>query len=283
VSESHPRALLGLPATFTARDLKAEGTDAGKPLYDSEHLRFTLDQGRVMGLLMGKELYHDPDLALRELYQNALDACRYRRAHEAYMRKMAGEASDEDGYKGRIIFRFGTEGKRRYIECMDNGIGMADRHLRRQFARAGQRFTDSHEYHLDKARWEEAGIPFYPNSRFGIGVLSYFMLAEELEVESLRAPRPNERPAERVHARVLGSGSLFRLDREERTHFNGSGTRLRLYLEDRKRPLSEYRDAILKWLWLPEFRTSLAVEGEEPKHLEAGQPTVINLRRKWVR
>jgi hypothetical protein len=92
-------------------------------------------------------------------------------------------------------------------------------------------------------------------------------------VESLRAPRPNERPAERVHARVLGSGSLFRLDREERTHFNGSGTRLRLYLEDRKRPLSEYRDAILKWLWLPEFRTSLAVEGEEPKHLEAGQPT----------
>ncbi|UKJ75925.1 caspase family protein [Azospirillum brasilense] len=272
--EPRKRAYEGLPTTFTAEDLKAEGSDSNNPVYDSNHLRFSLDQGRVMGLLMGKELYGDPDLALRELYQNALDACRYRRAHDAYMRKQSGASSDDGGYKGEIIFRFATDKTgRRYIECQDNGIGMADRHLRRLFARAGQRFTDSHEYHLDKARWEEAGIPFYPNSRFGIGVLSYFMLAEELEVESQRLPRLGERSDDPVHARVLGSGSLFRLARKSIHHFNLSGTRVRLYLGDQTCPLEDYRDAILEWLWLPEFRTSLFVECEETKHLTAGKPT----------
>jgi hypothetical protein len=256
----------------TARDLTPFSLD-GKPPYDTEHLRFTLDQGRIMGLLMGKELYGDPDLALRELYQNALDACRYRRAHEACRRKQTGGASYGGDYEGLIVFRFGSENGRRYIECQDNGIGMADRHLRRLFACAGRRFTGSHEYHLDKARWEAAGIPFYPNSRFGIGVLSYFMLAEELEVESQRAYYPGEPPNEPVHARVLGNGSLFRLDRDATGVIHDSGTRVRLWLEDQKRPLNEYSEAILEWLWLPEFRTLLEVEGVITDELDAGQPT----------
>ena len=32
--------------------------------------------------------------------------------------------------------------------------------------------------------WDAAGIPFHPNSRFGVGVFSYFMLANELVAES---------------------------------------------------------------------------------------------------
>ena len=268
----HQGALSRLPATVTAQDLTPFSLDS-KPPYDTEHLRFTLDHGRIMGLLMGKELYGDPDLALRELYQNALDACRYRRAHEACRRKQAGGAFYGRDYEGLIVFRFGSENGRRYVECQDNGIGMADRHLRRLFACAGRRFTGSHEYHLDKARWEAAGIPFYPNSRFGIGVLSYFMLAEELEVESQRAARPGEPPNELVHARVLGNGSLFRLDRDATGVIHDSGTRVRLWLEDQERPLSEYSEAILKWLWLPEFRTLLEVEGVITDELDAGQPT----------
>ncbi|UKJ75930.1 caspase family protein [Azospirillum brasilense] len=271
--ELHCRIAPALPAAFDARDLKPESS-GNAPLYDPEHLSFTLDHGQVMELLMGKELCGDSDLALRELYQNALDACRYRRAHEDWLRKTGKVASLARAYEGGIVFRFATdESGRRYVECEDNGIGMADRHLRRLFARAGQRFTDSHEYHLDKARWEEAGISFYPNSRFGIGVLSYFMLAEEVEVESQRLPRPSERSDEPMHARVLGSGSLFRLDRGVRKIFDGSGTCVRLYLTDQERPLEDYCGTVLDWLWLPEFRVRIEVEGALVDDLTGGQPT----------
>jgi hypothetical protein len=164
-----------LPAGFTANRLNA-GPSGWRPTRPP--LRFELDRTRIIGLLMGQQLYGETWPALRELYQNALDDCRYRRAAER-LAAHDGRTRTGRAYEGRIVIRFGADADRRYVECVDNGIGMADRHVRRLFACAGQRFTDSHEFHIDRARWDEAGIKFFPNSRFGIGVLSYFMLAED--------------------------------------------------------------------------------------------------------
>lgn len=120
----------------------------GDPLYRRPHMRFHLDQRRVRELLMGKALYGDrPELALRELYQNALDACRYRRVRDQFLRTVWQEPAAA-AYKGQIRFRAGHEAGRPYVECEDNGIGMAERHLRSLFAQAGRRFADSHEFHL---------------------------------------------------------------------------------------------------------------------------------------
>ena len=154
-----------LPTVFLSERLNSNALRSGA--LRRPPLRFELDRARVINLLMGREFYGDTAPALRELYQNALDACRYRRSQELLQGRE---------YNGRIEFRFGVIEGRQYVECVDNGIGMADRHLRQLFARAGRRFLDSHEFHLDRARWESAGIPFFPNSRFEIGVLSYFML-----------------------------------------------------------------------------------------------------------
>ncbi|QFZ16527.1 wHTH domain-containing protein [Saccharothrix syringae] len=52
--------------------------------YDSHGFRFRLADDRIQELLMGKQLYGDPGLAVRELYQNALDACRYRKARTEF-------------------------------------------------------------------------------------------------------------------------------------------------------------------------------------------------------
>ena len=68
---------------------------------------------------------------------------------------------------GRIVIRFGVDSGRRFVECVDDGIGMADPHIRRLFAYAGQRFADSHEFHIDRARWDEAGIQFFPIAGLG--------------------------------------------------------------------------------------------------------------------
>jgi hypothetical protein len=68
-----------LPAGFTVNRLNAtpSGWHPTRP-----PLRFELDRTRIIGLLMGQQLYGERWPALRELYQNALDACRYRRASE---------------------------------------------------------------------------------------------------------------------------------------------------------------------------------------------------------
>ncbi|MEV7024006.1 hypothetical protein [Kitasatospora sp. NPDC093558] len=162
---SHP--LPPLPARLTADDATpADGALTG-------WARFRLDEQRIRSLLMGVELYQDRDLAVRELYQNALDACRYRRARTEYLDRTSPVGSFM--YDGRIEFRQGVDADgRAYLECEDNGVGMGEAELRGVFANAGARFAEQPEFKLERAAWQRLDPPveLYPNSRFGIGVLS---------------------------------------------------------------------------------------------------------------
>ena len=260
-----------LPAGFTVNRLNV-GPSGWHPTRPP--LRFELDRTRIIGLLMGQQLYGERLPALRELYQNALDACRYRRAAEQLAiherRTRPGGA-----YEGRIAIRFGADMGRRFVECVDDGIGMADRHIRRLFAYAGQRFADSHEFHIDCARWDLAGIKFFPNSRFGVGVLSYFMLAEELDIASRRWAPATDRGSSAVRARIIGSGSLFRLESViDPTRLAADyGTSVRLYLRDDAPHNDALLKSILDWLLLSEIPVTIRPESGAPVEIAPGQPT----------
>jgi len=175
---------------------------------------------------------------------------------------------------GRIVIRFGVDSGRRFVECVDDGIGMADPHIRRLFAYAGQRFADSHEFHIDRARWDEAGIQFFPNSRFGVGVLSYFMLAEELDIASRRWVPPMDLAPAPVHARIIGSGSLFRLEPviDPTRLADDYGTSVRLYLREDASNNDTLLQSILNWLLLPEVSVTIWLETGKHVELAAGQP-----------
>ena len=261
----------GLPTRFSAHNIRAIEVQ-GQPRFRRPHLHFELDQARVRDLLMGQAMYGEPELALRELYQNALDACRYRRTRDVYLHQPGSPLEHSPLYEGRIIFRAGVEDGRAYIECDDNGIGMAERHLKALFARAGRRFADSHEFHLEKAAWDDANIPFYSNSRFGIGVFSYFMLADEILIETQRLQPDGYTYEESIRATVTGSGSLFRLQLRNAVRPAG-GTRIRLYLNMleyiKKNPLR----SVEQWLYIPEFKTMLNFQGEKAVVMAAGEPS----------
>jgi hypothetical protein len=158
---------------------------------------------------------------------------------------------------------------------VDNGIGMADRHIRRLFAYAGQRFADSHEFHIDRARWDEAEIKFFPNSRFGVGVLSYFMLAEELDIASRRWAPPSDLAPPSVRARIIGSGSLFRLDTaiDLRRLTDDYGTSVRLHLREDAPANDDLIKSILNWLFVPEVAVTISPEVGEIIELMPGKPT----------
>lgn len=204
----------------------AEGPD-GKPVFRGWN-RFNLDEQRVQELLMGEQLYRDRGLAVRELYQNALDACRYRAAREEYLRQTQGRPT---AWAGEIVIRQGTdESGRPYLDCADNGVGMGIAELTGVFSRAGARFADLTEFRDEKAAWARCDPPIelFPNSRFGIGVLSFFMLADEITITTCRMNRRTGLPGPTLKVMIAGPGHLFHV--EEIADGGEPGTRVRLHL-----------------------------------------------------
>jgi hypothetical protein len=224
--ETAVQALQALPAGASASEVRP-GEIAGKPLFVVPPARFTLDETRVRELLMGEQLYRDRSLAIRELYQNALDACRYRKARHEYRRRTGQPDGD---WRGRIEFEQGVDADgRAYLLCRDNGVGMGRTELSEVFSQAGVRFADRLEFAEERAEWAEQGVFLHPNSRFGIGVMSYFMLADEIEVTTCRMSRSERLPGPALRVFIAGPGHLFRIN-EVAPHGVKPGTSVKLFL-----------------------------------------------------
>ncbi|MEX1252960.1 MAG: hypothetical protein WEE64_01335 [Dehalococcoidia bacterium] len=206
------RYSLNLPPNVETGDIRAaEGRDG--PPYTYVDVAFELDQDSVKGLLMGVRLYANRLLFLRELLQNAVDACRHRAALHA-------RRPDLGKYEPRVIVRALRDGGREFLEVDDNGMGMSQEIIQRYFARIGTSYYSSPSFLQERARW---GLPFKPISQFGIGVLSVFMAGDLLEVETLRFGE-NSQP---VATEIASEGSLFWF---RKGHRNAPGTRISVRL-----------------------------------------------------
>ncbi|KOV35784.1 hypothetical protein ADK60_08595 [Streptomyces sp. XY431] len=255
--------LQDLPVHATADQVHAAADERGRPIYESTDLRFRLADDRIQELLMGEQLYGDQALAIRELYQNALDACRYRDARTTYLRRRDPHVP---AWSGRIDFRRGVDERgQAYLECRDNGIGMGERELREVFSYAGMRFADLPEFLDEQAAWRAEGIEFHPNSRFGIGVLSYFMMADDISVTTCRLDRDGH-PGDRLQVDIAGPGSVFRIRNLGRGH--DAGTVVRLHLRSPETAPS-CTDLLRRLLWIAPYDVT-AEDQEERLLWEAG-------------
>jgi caspase domain-containing protein len=247
-----PALARAFPTGFGTAALRPEVGDSG-PLFEAPPLRFRLSSDKVRELLMGRTLYGEPDLAIRELYQNALDACRYRRARREYL---ARTDQPVGGWRGSITLSQGVDATgREYIDCVDNGVGMSRETLENTFANAGERFVYRSGFRAEHARWQDLTPPLrlVPNSQFGVGVFSYFMIAEEILITT-RAVGEDDVVSKPAHSvRIASSGSLFRITTS--ADMPTGGTRVRLYLtgEDRLSVLRTMR----RLLWVAEFEVTV--------------------------
>ncbi|MGP4089598.1 HD domain-containing protein [Streptomyces sp. KR55] len=261
VAPAEPGGLLAhLPVRVTCRRLRPQYDVRTKDrAYGTPLMRFGLAEDEIRELLMGNRLYGDPTLAMRELYQNALDACRYRQARVRF-----GRAAQKIPYTwaGEIVFRSGTDDEGRpYVECEDNGVGMGHETLRNTFARAGRRFEQSREYRREQARWRRAdpALRIYPNSRFGIGVFSYFMLADEISIWTRATDEYGRATADGgLRVDIASSGSLFRIRRSEEAQPTG-GTRVRLYVQGDG---VDVADVLGKHVWRSDFGMRVETDRE---------------------
>lgn len=138
------------------------------------NLKFTLNQTKILELLMGVGLYKDKFLCLRELYQNALDASR---CMISIMNEQKIEIRGNIEFGIKEVIENNT--KRKYIYCKDNGIGMTKKIIENYFLNIGNSFYKSREFQKLNSTWISN---FQPTSQFGIGILSCFMIGDKIEV-----------------------------------------------------------------------------------------------------
>lgn len=170
--------------------------------------QFELDDTRVYELLMGRAIYHDPLVAIRELIQNAVDACSYRDA----LTRVAEPGSQPDT-KNRITIRHEeptTEQEHPILRVIDNGTGMDEWLIDRWFLKVGRSYYGSTEFARDRALMRKSGVDFAPVSEFGIGFLSCFLLADRVDVETAMW-EPIRGDTRKRHLEIDGPTRLIRI------------------------------------------------------------------------
>lgn len=128
---------------------------------------------KIIEMLGGRKLYGDrPDLAVRELLQNAIDAIHAKRA-------LGGLGPEE----GEIVVSLDTTDDGNYrLSVTDNGIGMSKYVLTNVLLDFGNSLwkSDALREHLPGL----ASTGFQSAGQFGIGFFSVFMLGEKILVVS---------------------------------------------------------------------------------------------------
>lgn len=139
--------------------------------YEYYNTKFRLDYPKIVNLLMGDRLYHDSLFSIRECIQNSLDSI------NVYCKK----TTSTEGY---ILIDYKSDSVNGYIlDIYDTGTGMDKEIINEYFLSIG-----SKSFWYSNRCFDEWGITKI-NTRViadhGIGVLSYFMIANGIEVFSI--------------------------------------------------------------------------------------------------
>ncbi len=224
------------------------------PKFVAGGFRFQLDYDQIMKLLMDKSLYPDETMFLRELLQNALDACRYQQARAEEKQKEGKPIN----YVPRIQVWDGSSlphnsenpDDSARIEFRDNGIGMSLDQVESFFMRVGQSYYRSTSFRGERERLKELGIHLDACSRFGIGFLSCFLGGDRIVVETFQyGCRPLritiQGPSKYFVIEQLPEIDLVNFpaycspaDSKNDTPPNYSGTKVTIYLRKHWRPNS---------------------------------------------
>ena len=187
-------------------------------------IQFEFDRERMFEILSDEIYQGDPYVFLRELLQNSIDAIRMRR--EVLQRK-----GIDPGSLGmiQVTVEHGTGGDA-IVTWQDDGIGMDEYVVRNYLAVAGKSYYTSLDF-------EREGLKMDPISRFGVGILSCFMVADRVQIETFKDPYlpPTGDP---IRITIPAVRRQFRIETlpQEGAQF---GTTVRVFVEGKKTSANE--------------------------------------------
>jgi hypothetical protein len=144
------------------RYFKMTITPKGYLPYD---FKFTIEDKDILQLL-GNQLYTKTEYSIREILKNSIDACR--------IKKKIYE-QEQRTYVPFISFTLSDD--RIQLKIEDNGIGMDASSIKNFLTKIGKSYYESPEF-------KNLDLDFSPLSELGIGILSYFKIAEKIEIET---------------------------------------------------------------------------------------------------
>lgn len=139
---------------------------------DTFHFRSNTE---LIKLLIAPLYGNDPRYGVRELLQNALDACKERKIHEK---------KGQHDYKEEIEIRVSKEPSGdTFFEIRDNGVGMTVTIIKDYFLTAGASYRNSFEWQKTFTDAEGSSI-VNRSGQFGVGVLAAFLIGQHIYVET---------------------------------------------------------------------------------------------------
>lgn len=209
--------------------------------FEPSQLEFTVDKSSILQMLVGHTLYNDSSVALRELVQNGIDAVKLQYCIDNHL--TSAPAFIETG---KVIISWDDQS--RTLVVSDNGTGMTVEEIKSFLLKVG----------VSKYR-SESFMKKYPNfsaiSRFGIGILTCFMIADDIDITT---SSPEEETASIISLRnVNGKYLLKKVSKEKVDPFICEhGTSLSLHVRadvDYGRIL----EAARKWIVFPRCTVTL--------------------------
>ena len=217
----------------------AAAPDAG---YVPSEWRLQLDAGAVIDLL-SKDLYRDPTVFIRELLQNGFDSSRCQLYEELPTRSrpmFPHQASRalRDKLLVRVSLTADVDTGQQVLTIEDNGIGMDSAVIERFLLQVGRSYYGTIEF---RRRYG-----FVPTSRFGVGFLSVFAVADLVEIDTYKPSSPNAEP---IYLKLTGPRNyLIREPGLRPTH----GTQIRVHLRSALQA-GTVTDLVASWCRRVEF------------------------------
>jgi molecular chaperone HtpG len=151
-----------------------------EPKFVPEKFSFKTADTEMLNLLV-KPLYgNKPEIGIRELLQNALDACRERYNYLLNHNKIEANIYKENAKVKISLLKIENIYK---VVVEDNGIGMNKNVISNYFFNIGASFRNSDAW--KKENVDDVGnSKVYRTGRFGIGVLAAFLLGEKIDVNT---------------------------------------------------------------------------------------------------
>lgn len=207
---------------------------------------FTIDETRILDLLTGNTLYNDTGVVLRELVQNSLDAVRLQ-----YLEDSAGNRSASVG-----TVQISWNSRTRSLTVTDKGTGMTQAVIEENLLKVGSSRYQGPEF---KKKYPA----FSSISRFGIGVLSTFMIADSVEITTCSK---SEDKARHLSLRSVHGRYLIRLLNKDDAVVKDvlpHGTRVTVTV----RPSAKVADILetaRKWIVVPGCDVTVSIDDATP-------------------
>lgn len=182
---------------------------------------------KLLQLLSGIELYGHPLVAVRELIQNAFDAVREQIAYQRLARPnpVAPDLETTLGKLHCVELRLESTANGTWLICTDSGVGMTKAIINNHLLVSGQ--ARRHDVLALERRCKLAGFELGRTGQFGIGVLSYFMLADGLKLQTRRSLEAGDGDATGWCFETEGVGSFGEL-RQDTNLTRGSRVEIHL-------------------------------------------------------